>query len=195
MITSKPEVKNLFCIFNFIINKYPESQLISCETKKKQRWRYALTKIAKNKITILANYFSELNSLLDSLENYSLCKKHYNNVVARDSFINQLKKANNLIFLDEESKRKRLKLSDNDNDKLQAYCNFEIQVSLSDPEYENKINELTHLNKQLLSEINELKHLNKQLLSENEILKKKLDSRFANQEDHIEAIIDIAKKE
>ena len=106
-----------------------------------------------------------------------------------------MKKTNNLIFLDEESKRKRLKLSDNDNDKLQAYCNFEIQVSLSDPEYENKINELTHLNKQLLSEINELKHLNKQLLSENEILKKKLDSRFANQEDHIEAIIDIAKKE
>ena len=50
-------------------------------------------------------------------------------------------------------------------------------------------------NKQLLSEINELKHLNKQLLSENEILKTKLDSRFANQENRIEAIIDIAKKE
>ncbi|CAG8492666.1 15032_t:CDS:2 [Funneliformis caledonium] len=44
--------------------------------------------------------------------------------------------------------------------------------NLIDPEYENKINELTHLNKQLLSEINELKYLNKQLLSENERLKK-----------------------
>jgi len=106
-----------------------------------------------------------------------------------------LKKANNLIFLDKESKRKRLKLSDNDNDELQAYCNFEVQVSLSDPEYENKINELMHLNKQLLSKINELKHFNKQLLSKNKILKKKLDSRFANQEDRIKAIINIAKKE
>ena len=83
-----------------------------------------------------------------------------------------MKKTNNLIFLDEESKRKRLKLSDNNNDKLQAYCDFEVQVSLPDPEYENKINELMHLNKQLLSEINELKYLNKQLLSENERLKK-----------------------
>ncbi|CAG8646824.1 5617_t:CDS:2 [Funneliformis caledonium] len=76
----------------------------------------------------------------------------------------------------EESKRKRLKFSDNNNDELQAYCDFEVQVSLPDPEYENKINELMHLNKQLLSEINELKYFNKQLLSENERLKKKLDS-------------------
>ncbi|CAG8748246.1 11699_t:CDS:2, partial [Funneliformis caledonium] len=71
----------------------------------------------------------------------------------------------------EESKRKRLKLSNNVNDELQSYCDFEVQVSLPDPEYENKINELTRFNKQLLSEINELKHLNRQLLSENEILK------------------------
>ncbi|CAG8623115.1 8410_t:CDS:2, partial [Funneliformis caledonium] len=73
----------------------------------------------------------------------------------------------------EESKRKRLKLSNNDNNELQSYCDFEVQVSLLDPEYENKINELTRLNKQLLSE--------------NEIPKTKLDSRFANQEDHAES--------
>ena len=165
MTTSKPEAKNLPCIFDSIVSKYPESQLVPCETKEKQRWRHASSEIAKNKITILAKYFSELNLLLDSLENYSLCEKHYNNIVARDSFINQLKQTNNLIFLDEESKRKRLKLSNNDNNELQAYY-----------ECKNKINELMCFNKQLLSEINELKHLNKQLLSENEILKTKLDS-------------------
>jgi len=51
-----------------------------------------------NKIINLAKYFSELNLSLDSLTNYSICKKYYNQIIARDSFINQLKKANNLDF-------------------------------------------------------------------------------------------------
>ncbi len=171
-MATKPEAKNLPCIFNSIVSKYPESQLAQCEIKEKQRWRHALAETAINKITILAKYFPELNSLLDSLESYSLCEKHYNQVVAKDSFINQLKKANNLIFLDpKENERKRIKLN-NDT------CDFGIQVSLPDPEYEKQINELGQLNMQLLSEnkilekelillnskyesqINELKHFN-----------------------------------
>jgi len=63
-------------------------------------------------------------------------------------------------------------------------CDFEVQVSLPDPEYKNllnQINELKHLNKQLLSDNKKLLFEKKQLLSENKILKKKLNSRFDNQ--------------
>ena len=160
-----------------------------------------------NKIINLAKYFPELNLSLDSLTNYSICEKHYNQIIARDSFINQLKKANNLDS--EESERKRVKLSDNNNSELQTFCDFgvqvslpvcdfEVQVSLPDPEYENllnQINELKHLNKQLLSDNKKLLFEKKQLLSENKILKKKLNSRFDNQQDHVEVIINIVKKE
>ena len=88
-----------------------------------------------------------------------------------------------------------MKLSDNNNSELQTFCDFgiqvflpvcdfEVQVSLPDPEYENllnQINKLKYLNKQLLSDNKELLFEKKQLLSENEILKKKLNSRFDNQ--------------
>ena len=86
MATSKPEAKNLPCIFATFIDKYPESQLVQCENKEKQRWWHASAEAAVSKITILAEYFPELNLLLDSLEDYSLCEKHYNQVIAKNSF-------------------------------------------------------------------------------------------------------------
>jgi hypothetical protein len=44
-----------------------------------------------------AKYFPELTSLLDSLVDYSLCERHYNQVVVRDSFINQLTEAKTIF--------------------------------------------------------------------------------------------------
>jgi len=44
------------------------------------------------KLTEMAKYFPELSLLLDSLENYSLCEKHYNHIIARKYFIEQLTK-------------------------------------------------------------------------------------------------------
>jgi len=43
----------------------------------------------------LAKYFPELFSLLNSLENYSICEKHYNQLVANNYFIECLKKIDN----------------------------------------------------------------------------------------------------
>ncbi len=77
-----------------------------------------------NKIINLAKYFPELNLSLDSLTNYSICEKYYNQIITRDSFINQLKKANNLDF--EESKRKKVKLFNNNNSELQIFYDFRI---------------------------------------------------------------------
>ncbi|RHZ45106.1 hypothetical protein Glove_691g8 [Diversispora epigaea] len=77
------------------------------------------------KLTEIAKYFSELTLLFDFLKNYSLCEKHYNNIVAKSSFIKQLTKTDNSIFLDlNKNNRKKLKISTNDN---------KFQVFNSDP--------------------------------------------------------------
>ena len=47
----------------------------------------------------------------------------------------------------------------------------------------------------LLKRIDELENLNKQLLFENEALKKRVNERFTDQQDRIESVIEIAKKE
>ncbi|CAG8660180.1 16633_t:CDS:1, partial [Gigaspora rosea] len=171
MAISKIEAKDKPCIFIFLASKYPKNKLLICEIGE-QRWRNASSKAAVKKIQILAQYFPELNLLLDFLKHYSLCQTHYNNLVARNTLINKLE-ADNQISLDPE-----------ENNKSHNFHDFEIQVSLLDPEY-NK----------LLKKINELKNINRQLLFENELLKNKLKERFNSQQDHMKAIIEIAKKE
>ena len=47
----------------------------------------------------------------------------------------------------------------------------------------------------LLKRIDELENLNKQLLFENETLKKRVNEKFTDQQDRIESVIEIAKKE
>jgi hypothetical protein len=175
MINSKLNAKNLICLFNFFANKYPESQLLQCETKENQRWRYASASAVIQRVTEMAKYFPELSLLLNSLENYSLCERHYNQVIVRNSFIKQLT-INNSIFLDSEE------LQDNLFEK--KFSDFGVQVSLPDPVHEN-----------LLKRIVELENFNKQLLFENKMLKRRLNERFADQQDRIESVIEIAKRE
>ena len=85
----------------------------------------------------MVKYFSELSSLLNSLKNYSICEKYYNQIVAKNFLIKQLE-ADNQIYLpsEEENKkneRKKLRLSNNEG----KFCDFEIQVSLPNPKCEN----------------------------------------------------------
>ncbi|RHZ76633.1 hypothetical protein Glove_194g75 [Diversispora epigaea] len=183
-MNSKAEAKFLPCLFDSFSRKYLESQLIQCETKSNQRWRYALSKVAMEKIVETAKYFSELSLLFDSLENYSICERHYNQVVAKNSFIKQLMK-NNLVFSEsDETESKRLKLSENSKELFEKnFSEFEVQVCLPDPVIGD-----------LLKRIEELETINKQLLIEDEVLKKK-KLGFTNQQDRIESVIEIAKKE
>ena len=148
MINSKLNAKILPCLFNFFANKYPESQLLQCETKENQRWRHASASAIIEKISKIAKYFPELSSLFNFLENYSLYERHYNQVIAKNSFIKQLK-ANNLIFLDSGG----LQIQDLFEKK---FSDFGVQVFLPDPVYES-----------LLKRIDELENFNRQLLYEN----------------------------
>src|SRR6266496_1589168 len=170
-MNSKLNAKNLPCLFNFFANSYPESKLAQCEVKEDQKWRHASANAAIKRITEIAKYFSELFLLLNSLENYFLCKKHYNQVIVKNFFIKQLK-ANNLIFSNLEEEFQTLDLFE------KKFSDFEIQISLLD---------LTH--ESLLKRIDKLENLNKQLLFENEALKKRVNERFTDQQDRIEFVI------
>ncbi len=193
MINSKPNAKFLPCLFNSFANKYPESQLAQCETKENQRWRYALADAVIKRITEIAKYFPELSLLLESLDNYSLCERHYNQVIAKNSFIKQLR-ANDSIFLGSEE----LQVLDLFEKK---FSDFGVQVSLPDPAHESLLKRIDELENQvqihesLLKRIDELENLNRQLLLENEALKKRVNERFIDKQDRIESVIEIAKKE
>ncbi|KAF0486138.1 hypothetical protein F8M41_022714 [Gigaspora margarita] len=71
------------------------------------------------------------------------------------------------------------------------FCDFGIQVSLPNPKYENLITKF----ESLIKKIDKLEHLNQQSLLENNLLKKRLNNKYDNQQEHIKAIVEIAKQE
>ena len=110
MEESRPAASELPCLFEALTTKHPES-LSLCETKENQKWRFASGNAAVERINIMAKYFPELSLLLDSLNNYSFCEKHYNQVVAKESLLKNLKKTDILISLEEnEESTQRKKL-------------------------------------------------------------------------------------
>ena len=136
----------------------------------------------------MAKYLPELSSLLDSLDNYSICERHYNQVMAKKSFMKLLTKLDDSSFSDsDEVERKRRKLTDN-NDEMQvrekSFSDFGVQVSMQDPVYET-----------LLKRNSELEGANRQLLLENEALKRLLDERLADEQDRVRLVREIAKME
>ncbi|CAG8734059.1 2908_t:CDS:1, partial [Acaulospora morrowiae] len=114
--------------------------------------------------------------------NYSLCEKHYNQIV-RSSFVKMKSKVDNLSFSDlEEEERKNRKLTDVNDDC--GFFNFGVQVSLPDPEYEI-----------LFKRIEKLESLNQQLLSEKKTLKRLLNEKLTDKQDHLKLVMEIAKME
>ena len=87
---SKP-ASSLSCLFAKLTEKYSENQLKLCETKDNQYWRQASGKAVIERINLFAKYFPELSLLIKSLENYSICKRHYNQIVANNNFLEILK--------------------------------------------------------------------------------------------------------
>jgi hypothetical protein len=103
-----PEAKDLPCVFASLAEDYPGSKPVKCKTDEKQKWRHASSDAAVKRVTEAAKYFPELTSLLDSLEHYSLCERHYNQAVVRNSFINQLTETNTIFLGSGKTGRKRL---------------------------------------------------------------------------------------
>lgn len=182
--TRRP-ASELPCLFEYLTKIYPES-LPSCITKENQTWRFASGAAAVERINIMAKYFPELSILLDRLDKYSLCERHYNQVVAKEYLLNNLKKNITLISLEKNISRKKLK-------------HDEIQINSPDPEITRLTRELSETQKKFeesekqrlyyvdiiknYEQINEeLKNINASLLFENEKLKERLNTTFDDQQ-------------
>src|SRR6185437_12079226 len=96
---SKSEAKDLPCFFAIFAQEHKNSGLLKyIEKCREGKWRNASAAAATKRITEMAKYFSELTPYLDSMGNYSLCEGHYNRVVAKKNFINQLEKGTDSIL-------------------------------------------------------------------------------------------------
>ena len=78
----KPRAKDLPCIFFELVSKYSGLGLKSCRTKSSQTWRHASSPEAAKKLTLYHGFIPELADLHVSLNSYSICEKHYNQVIA-----------------------------------------------------------------------------------------------------------------
>ena len=73
----------------FIWISYSED-LHECETKESQRWRNTSPVI--HRINLFVLYIPKLTTLKNYLENYSMCERHYNQIIVNDVLLNKLKK-------------------------------------------------------------------------------------------------------
>ena len=86
-MNARLEAKDLPCLFDSLV----ESQLVlvECETKENQRWRRASASAAAKGIMEMAKSYPELSVFLDSLENYFLCERHYNQIIVKSLILNE----------------------------------------------------------------------------------------------------------
>ncbi|RHZ52550.1 hypothetical protein Glove_460g24 [Diversispora epigaea] len=80
------------CLFATFVDLYHYTkQLVECETKEIQRIRNTSTNFILKKIQLFIPYFPELSNIQNELEKYSICEKHYNQIIAKDNYLNYLK--------------------------------------------------------------------------------------------------------
>jgi hypothetical protein len=93
--TSRPHASTLPCLFATLSNKY--SELKQCDIKSEPRYRQASGDKIKGRVKLFAKYFTEISSLIDSLKDYSICERHYNQIVNNDFLLEKLKSEDNYI--------------------------------------------------------------------------------------------------
>ena len=168
--TPIPPVNNLPCLFAMFIQEY---KLSPCETKSDQTWRRASGSKVVGRVNIFAKYITDLSLLINSLNEYSVCEKHYNQIIMTNNILEKLKaEYTSTPSSSEENQQKKLKLTiDNDaQGQAKDYTNLlleleEVKKKLIDFEYQKaQYSEIIIENKQ---RIIELELLNESLLSEN----------------------------
>ncbi|RHZ87941.1 hypothetical protein Glove_28g33 [Diversispora epigaea] len=110
------------CLFKNLVEKYNHIGLSICDTKQNQRARHATGKVVIAKLQSFICYFPKLNYLQNQLNEFSICEKHYNQVIVKDNIF--IKKLNQSTSLNE---------SNYNNNSDQATT---IIVSISDPQIE-----------------------------------------------------------
>src|SRR4051794_28851374 len=90
LVKKKPRAKDLSCILADLVSKYSGLGLKSCETKASQVWRHASSKEAAKQLALYHVFIPELAGLHTSLSSYSICERHYNQLISINNFHQQL---------------------------------------------------------------------------------------------------------
>lgn len=86
----KQKAREFPCLFVALIETYNKVGLKSCETKESQVWRYASGGQAAKRLPRYHEFIPELIDLQPFLNSYSICEKHYNQIISTNYFYQQL---------------------------------------------------------------------------------------------------------
>src|SRR6185369_11776390 len=105
------------------VEKCNEVALKTCETKESQKWRHASNQETANRLTHYHNCLPELSNLHSVLESYSICERHYNQIIVTNHFIDILQVLS-----------KRINDCDTDEDDVTDHANPSLAVHLTGQE-------------------------------------------------------------
>ncbi|CAG8638605.1 10566_t:CDS:2, partial [Dentiscutata heterogama] len=208
-------VYELPCALASSVSLHDSSGLLECETKERQTIWHADSNLAKNRLPLYNSFFPELIQIQTHLEDFSLCEKHYNQLIVSD-FLRQQARTEHAYKIEVEkntceigiqtdefsNKNTRdigIQVTDNMSHTLENYINI-LQTQLS-----IKMNEIENLQKQLdyaydyviesWERIQEINKINKELSDQNNALKYCWENRYNNQKKRIDSIVQIANYE
>ena len=202
----KLRAKDLPCLFAELVAKYNEVGLKTCETKESQKWRHASNQETAKHLTLYHNYIPELSNLHSVLESYSICEKHYNQIIVADYFYRHIAgfvQENKRLRLntDEadvtdninpsvelEKTRKLLESSQLENQqKLRLIADLSQQVE----DQRKEIVDLKALLQKAYDDIVKIRNMYEEQRKDKEILMKQWASRHCDQHKRIQAVIDM----
>ncbi|RHZ81313.1 hypothetical protein Glove_122g21 [Diversispora epigaea] len=147
----KLRAKDLPCLFAKLVEKYNEVGLKSCEIKESQKWQNVSNLETAKRLTIYYYYFSELSNLHSSLKSYSICERHYNQIIVTNQFYQHLTSSI------QENKRFRLNTEEeniitpvNHSDLIIELDNTKRLLELNQLKIQQKSQSITDLNNQIV---------------------------------------------
>ncbi|RHZ88728.1 hypothetical protein Glove_21g185 [Diversispora epigaea] len=195
----RPKARDLRCIFADLVEKYDEIGLKPYTAKKLLQYH---------------TYLPELANRHFSLNVYSICERHYNQAIATNQFYQHL--------VGSVQENKRLRFEDNptnyidsiaDLDEAKKHLKFtQLESQQKSQTIADLNNQITRMQNYIKDQKNEIVELKKQLqqaqdnmikiqslydeqCKNNEVLIRQWNSRFADQQKRIEAIVEIANME
>jgi len=207
----KPQAKDLPYIFANLVRLYTDKGMKPCATKNNQTWRHASSNAAAERLLVYHDYIPELNSLCSSLDSYSICEVHYNQIIVTNKFYQVLSGD-----IDTSSLRKKRSRGDinigsssgnaNENFNTTSSIKFtegnetvlmeELQktkrlLELCEQESWKKSQIIMDLNDKIL----QLSHQLTEAQNENKALVEQWNSHFSTQQKCINSIMEIALAE
>ncbi|CAG8774432.1 17483_t:CDS:1, partial [Racocetra fulgida] len=155
------------------VSLHEGSGLLDCETKDSQTIRHADSKLAKNRLPLYNSFFPELVQIQTHLEDFSLCEKHYNQLIISDFLRQVLLNANysnkqnrQAYYLDLENELVEKQARTEHAYEMEVEkntCEIGVQTDEIDNTSHTLENDIFLLQAQLNIKVSEIENLKKQL--------------------------------